>query len=305
MNALSRRIAAGTARVMSTSVTKEADRWFVSFTCEVVRARPTRNRNADTVGVDVGVLRLATVSTGAVMPGEHALAFSMSRLRSLQRLVARRQLGSNRRRRAVLRLARAHRRVRNVRRDYLHKVTTHLAKSHGRVVIEDLNVLGMMASAGRSTAQPGQYVKAKAALSRGLSDAALGQLRRLLTYKSDWYGSRLVVVPRFFGSSRRCSGCGQSREALSLGERVFACAGCSLTIDRDLNAARNLVWWADANDRVAASAVETQNARGENVSPSLGWAGLDEARTENGSEPAGLTGGPQHGDESPRLRNGG
>lgn len=177
MIALGRRIVAGTARITSVSVTKEADRWFVSFTCEVVRTRPSGNCKADTVGVDVGVLRLATVSTGVVMPGEHALASSMSRLRTLQRRVARRQLGSERRRRSVLRLARAHRRVGNVRRDYLHKVTTHLAKSHGRVVIEDLNVVGMMASGGKSSAQLGQYERAKAALSRGLADAALGQLR--------------------------------------------------------------------------------------------------------------------------------
>lgn len=121
----------------------------------------------------------------------------------------------------------------------------------------------------------------------------------MLTYKCDWYGSRLVVVPRFFASSRRCSGCGQLREALSLGERVFVCAGCDLKIDRDLNAARNLMWWADKYDQVAASAVETLNARGEDVSPSFGWAGLGEARTENGSEPAGTTGGPQHGASAP------
>jgi putative transposase len=258
---------------MSVTVTREADRWFVSFTCEVVRPTPSGNGNGDTVGVDVGVLRLATVSTGAIMPGGRALAFSMSRLRRLQRLVARRQLGSKRRRRAVLRLARTHRRVRNIRRDYLHKVTTHLAKSHGRVVIEDLNVLGMMASRRKSVALPGQYARAKAALSRGLADAALGQLRRMLTYKCGWYGSQLVLVPRFFASSRRCSGCGQSRQTLSLSERIFVCPGCGLRIDRDLNAARNLVWWADAYVR--------------------------ETRTENGSEPAGMTGGPQKGVISP------
>jgi putative transposase len=300
MGALGSKIAAGTARIMSVTVTREADRWFVSFTCEVVRPTPSGNGNGDTVGVDVGVLRLATVSTGAIMPGGRALAFSMSRLRRLQRLVARRQLGSKRRRRAVLRLARTHRRVRNIRRDYLHKVTTHLAKSHGRVVIEDLNVLGMMASRRKSVALPGQYARAKAALSRGLADAALGQLRRMLTYKCGWYGSQLVLVPRFFASSRRCSGCGQSRQTLSLSERIFVCPGCGLRIDRDLNAARNLVWWADAYvDQVAASAVETQNARGEDVSPSYGWADLRETRTENGSEPAGMTGGPQKGVISP------
>jgi putative transposase len=87
MGALGSKIATGTARIMSVTVTREADRWFVSFTCEVVRPTPSGNGNGDTVGVDVGVLRLATVSTGAIMPGGRALAFSMSRLRRLQRLV--------------------------------------------------------------------------------------------------------------------------------------------------------------------------------------------------------------------------
>ena len=296
MGALRRKIEAGTARIMSATVSKEADRWFVSFTCEVVRPTPPDNCNGDTVGVDLGVFRLMTLSTGAVVPGGHALAFSMSRLRRLQRNVARRQIGSKRRRRAVFRLARAHRRVRNVRRDYLHKVTTHLAKSHGRVVIEDLNVVGMMASGRKTPARQGQYVRAKAGLNRGLADAAFGQLRRMLAYKCGWHGSQLVVATRFFASSRRCSGCGQLRGAFSLSERVFVCAGCGLRIDRDLNAARNLVWWADTNaDQVAASAAETQNARGEDVSPSYDWADLGETRTENGSEPAGMTGGPRQG----------
>ena len=292
--ALRRRLAMGTARIMSATVSKEADRWFVSFTCEVVRAAPSGNCHGDTVGVDIGVLRLATLSTGAVMPGPRALALSASRLRKLQRAVSRRQKGSTRRRRAIFHLARVHRRVRDVRRDYLHKLTTHLAKSHGRVVVEDLNVLGMMASGRRTAVQSGQYVRAKAGLSRGLADASLGRLRRMLTYKCGWYGSRLVIAPRFFASSRRCSACGQLREDLSLSERVFLCPGCGFRIDRDLNAARNLVWWADANgDQVAASAAETQNVRGEDVRPSGGWADLGEARTENGSEPAGMTGGPQ------------
>ena len=175
------------------------------------------------------------------------------------------------------------------------------------MVIEDLNVLGMLASGPKTAARQNQYIKAKAALSRGLADAAFGQLRRMLTYKCGWYGSRLLVVPRFFASSRRCSGCGQSREALSLSERVFVCSACGLRIDRDLNAARNLVWWANEYvDKVAASAVETQNARGEDVSPGFGWADLGEARTESVSEPAGMTGGAQQrGSQISSLSNGG
>ena len=154
----------------------------------------------------------------------------------------------------------------------------------------------MMASARGTEDKPGQNVRAKAGLNRALGDAALGEFRRLLAYKCGWYGSHLVVAPRFFASSMRCSGCGAVREEPSLGERIFICPACGLMVDRDLNAAHNLVWWAEVDAcQVAASAVETQNARGEDVRPGLGRADLDEARTENVSEPAGLTGGPQRG----------
>jgi putative transposase len=126
-----------------------------------------------------------------------------------------------------------------------------------------------------------------------LADAAFGEFRRLLTYKCQWYGSRLRLAPRYFASSRRCSSCGAIREEIGLGERTFVCTSCNLQIDRDLNAALNLVWWAAGNDaEVAASAAETENARREDVRPGLGPADLGETRTEIASEPAGSTGGP-------------
>ncbi len=277
--ALRDRVAAGTARVLTATIPREADRWFVSFTCEVEREMPAGNGHQDTVGIDLGVLRLVTPSTGEPAPGARALQRALRRLRRLGRTVSRRRKGSTRQRRATSRLARTYRRVRNLRRDYLHKLTTYLAKNHGRVVIEDLNVRGMMCSARGTVEKPGRNVRAKAGLNRALADAAFAEFRRLLDYKCRWYGSRLVVAPRSFASSRRCSGCGQVREDLSLGERVFVCAACGFEIDRDLNAALNLVWWAGVKaDQVAASAVETQNARGEDVGPGTGQADLMEAR---------------------------
>jgi putative transposase len=295
-NGLLERLRAGTARILSATVSREADRWFVSFTCEVERVVATSNGHDDVVGVDLGVLRLATLSSGELIEGAGGLRSAQRRLRRQQRTVSRRQKGSRRRRRAALRVARTHRRVRNVRRDRLHKLTTELAKNHGRVVIEDLNVRGMMGSARGTAEQPGRNVRAKAGLNRALADASLGEFRRLLEYKCAWYGSTLVMAPRLFASSKRCSGCGEVREELSLGERVFVCPACGQTIDRDLNAAHNLVWWAEANaHQVAASAVETENARGEDVRPGSSRADLGEARTGNGPEPAGMTSGPQRG----------
>lgn len=294
--ALLERARIGSARILSATISREADRWFVSFTCEVRRQMPASNGHDDVVGVDLGVLRLATVSNGELIAGARALRSSLRRLAKQQRTVSRRQKGSSRRRRAIARVGRTHRRVRDLRRDCLHKLTTHLAKSHGRVVVEDLNVRGMMGSARGTVERPGRNVRAKAGLNRALADASLGELRRLLEYKCAWYGSELVVAPRFFASSKRCSSCGQVRETLGLGERVFVCPSCGRMIDRDLNAAHNLVWWAEEHaHRVAASAAETENARGGDVGPGFGRADLAEARTGVVPEPAGLIGGPLRG----------
>jgi putative transposase len=297
-DALLDRLDAGTARILSATVSQDAHHWFCSFTCVVERDVPT-NRHEDVVGVDLGVTRLAALSTGEISLGGHALARSLRRLGRLSRSVARGKKGSARRRRATSRLARAHARVANLRRDHLHKLTTKLAKSHGRVVIEDLNVKGMMRSGSGTAQRPGRRVRAKSGLNRALADAALGEVRRMLEYKCLWYGSRLVVAPRFFPSSQRCSGCGAIREDLRLRDRTYVCGRCGLVIDRDLNAAANLVWWAQTNDAptktVAASAAETQNARGEDLRPGSRRADLDEARTEAVSEPVGVTGGPQRG----------
>ena len=295
--ALAARLQAGSARILSATVSREADRWFVSFTCEVERAVPAGNGHDDVIGVDLGVLRLATLSTGEVIDGPKALRRSGRKLRRLQRAVSRRCKGSARRGRARRQLARAHRRVADLRKDCLHKLTTRLAKSHGSVVVEDLNVHGMTRSARGSVEEPGRNVRAKAGLNRALLDAGFGELRRQLAYKCPGYGSRLVLADRFFASSKRCSGCGAVRVRLRLSERAYRCSDCGLVLDRDLNAALNLVWWAETQrlrPHVAASAAETQNGRqGGRAIRSRAGDVLDAAATGDVPEPAGSTGGPQ------------
>ena len=259
--ALLRRLEASTARILSATVVREADRWFVSLTCEVERAVVASNGQGDVIGVDLGVHALAALSTGERVAGPRPLRSSLRRLQRAQRVVSRRRRGSVRRRRAIRRLARIHVRVGNLRRHHLHTLTTRLAKSHGTVVVEDLNVRGMTRSGRGTVEEPGRNVAAKAGLNRSLADQSFGGLRRMLEYKCCWYGSRLVVAPRFFASSKRCSGCGVVRDGLRLEERVFRCAACCLHLDRDVNAARNLVWWATVAQDVAGSAPETENAR--------------------------------------------
>ena len=241
---LARHLERGTARVLAATISRTADRWFVSLTVEVQRVIPEGNGHDTVVGVDVGIRHLAVMSTGVVIPNPHALQHSLRKLRRLNRQLARRKLGSKGRRITRRKLARVHARAANLRRDALHKLTTAIATQHGTIVVEQLNLAGMVRNRQ---------------LSRALSDAGLAELRRQLTYKTIWYGSRLVVADRFYPSSKTCSACGWVKAKLTLAERTFTCEGCGLPLDRDLNAARNL---AKLAEHVAQSGWETLNARG-------------------------------------------
>jgi IS605 OrfB family transposase len=241
---LARRLEQGTARILAATITRTADRWFVSFTVEVRRAIPTGNGHDTVIGVDVGIRHLATLSTEATIPNPRALERSLRKLRRLNRQLARGTPGSNRRKVSRRKLARVYARAANLRRDAIHKLTTTLATQHGAVVVEHLNVAGMVRNRH---------------LARAIADTGMAELRRQLTYKTAWYGSRLVVADRFYPSSKTCSACGWVKAKLTLAERTFTCDACGLVLDRDLNAARNL---AKLAEYVAQSGWETQNARG-------------------------------------------
>jgi putative transposase len=195
------------------------------------------------------------------------LAGSLRRLRTASRAYARSQPGSVGRRKRSAKLARIHAKVTNERRDGLHKLTTRLSRSHGVIVVEDLHVEGM---------------KRNRRLAGAVSDTGMAEVRRQLAYKTQWYGSRLVVADRWFPSSKTCSGCGWRNPSLKLSDRTFTCAECGLVLDRDLNAAVNL------RNLVAASAVETENARGADRKSPL--AGPVAVKREPGTARAGQTG---------------
>jgi putative transposase len=200
------------------------------------------------VGVDVGVRHLAVLSTGTVIPNPRALERSLSKLRRLNRELTRRTTGSHRRTWTRRRLARTYARAANIRRDALHKLTTTLATQYPTVVVEQLNVAGMLRN--RS-------------LARAIADTGMAELRRQLGYKTTWYGSRLVVADRFYPSSKTCSACGWVKAKLTLAERTFQCEACGLRMDRDLNAAHNLVKLVELSMAVG-SGPEALNARGAN-----------------------------------------
>ncbi|WP_414588759.1 RNA-guided endonuclease InsQ/TnpB family protein [Scytonema sp. PCC 10023] len=206
----------------SVTISRQADRWFISFRFEVETQECT---SSTIVGVDLGVKNLATLSTGEVIAGAKSYKKYEAKLSRIQWLNRNKVIGSANWKKALLQIARLHRKIANIRKDILHKLTTLLAKNHGVVVIEDLNVSGMLANRK---------------LAASIADMSFFEFRRQLTYKCQLYGSKLVVVDRWFPSSKTCSSCGTKKETLTLDERVFECGHCGFVIDRDLNAAINL-----------------------------------------------------------------
>ena len=241
---LAGRLADGSARILSATVTRTAQRWFVSFTVEEDRQLPGRHaRPGSAVGVDLGVKALLTGvdDQGSVItiPGPRPLRAGLRRLRRASRAHSRKQPGSARRRRSAARLARLHAQIASIRADALHKATTMLAARYQTVVAEDLNVAGMIRNRH---------------LARAINDKGLGTVRRMLAYKTAWNGGTLVLAGRWYPSSKTCSGCGTAKAKLALSERTYTCDACGLVIDRDVNAARNLL-------NLAASGAESLNAR--------------------------------------------
>ncbi len=198
---------AGTARILSVTVSESGGRWYVSFGCQVERPKAVPEHPDAVVGVDVGVKSLAVLSTGEVIPNPKHTSRYARRMTRLQRQGARRvgpgkgRPPSKRWQRSKARLGRAHARVSAARTDGLHKLTTRLATTYGTVVIEDLNIAGMTASAKGS----GNW-RGKARLNRAVLDVAPAELARQLAYKCAWYGSHLVVADRWYPSSKTCSG---------------------------------------------------------------------------------------------------
>lgn len=197
--------------------------YYVSFTAEVaVRDLPATGK---TVGVDLGVSTLATLSTGEKVHYGSRWRAKQRYLRRGQRALARCQKGSRRSQRARRRVAPAHANVAAHRAYHLHQLTTRLVRENDRICIEDLNVKGL----------------ARGFLSAQIQDAAFGEFRRQLTYKCQWYGRELVVVNRYFASSKICWLCGWVNTDLTLSTRSWPCGGCQTQHDRDENAAKGLV----------------------------------------------------------------
>ena len=213
--------------------------WYVAIQTEREIAQAV-HPSESAVGIDLGVARFAALSDGSFVEGANALRVYEKRLTLLQRRMSRRKKFSANWRKAKAKVSRLHRKIANVRRDMLHKSSTAISKNHALVVLENLRIKNMTASASGTREKPGRNVRAKSRLNRRIIDQGWGDFRRQLQYKLMWNGGLLVLVdPR--DTSRRCGGCGhicaQNRQTQS----VFRCLQCGRAANADTNAAINIL----------------------------------------------------------------
>lgn len=214
------------AGIKSVTITKRKSGGF--YAAILIDGDLLRQVNAPvrtSVGIDLGIKSLLTLSDGSNIENPKWIRSNEKQLKKLQKQLSKKQRGSNNRQKAKLKLAKKHEKIKNQKQDFLHNITTKIINENQVIVLEDLNVSGMMKN----------YKLAKS-----IQELGLYEIRRQLEYKSSWNGRELVFVDRFFASSKTCSCCGWKNNNLKLSDREFVCEGCGLIIDRDENAAINI-----------------------------------------------------------------
>jgi putative transposase len=212
------------AKILSATISKRADKWFVSLQVEEDIKQTVEPIN-DVVGVDLGIKTLATCSDSVIYENPKALKSNLRKLKRKSRQFSKKQKGSKNREKARVKLAKLHYKISNIRKDTLHKITSQIINENQVIVLEDLKVSNMLKNHN---------------LAQAISDVGFYEFRRQIEYKAKWYGRKVVFVSTFYPSSKLCSNCGWKKEDLTLTDRVFECKVCGNKMCRDLNAAKNL-----------------------------------------------------------------
>src|SRR6266516_5809839 len=244
--------------ILAATVSEQAGRWFVSLQVEEEQAEQATIATT-AIGIDLGVTTLATCSDGVTFENPRSLKHKLKKLKRLSRAHSRKQKGSKNREKSRKKLTVLHARIANIRKDALHKLTTHLCKNHAWVAIEDLHVIGMLKNHH---------------LAQAIADSSFGEIRRQLTYKAEKFGTRLAVIDRFYPSSKTCSVCGYVLPELALSVRIWECPNCHTLHQRDVNAARTTL---------AVSLTDSLNACGAGSSGYLAISS-ETARVEAGTK---------------------
>ncbi|HSW69453.1 MAG TPA: RNA-guided endonuclease TnpB family protein [Gammaproteobacteria bacterium] len=251
-------------KILGATVSRRADRWFVAIQVEVPDEKAKKTRVSDEIeGIDFGIKAAVTLSDGESIVSPRPLKSALRRLKICGRSVSRkckeakkslvlkqnealakgtRLPVSNNRKKSSLKLAKLHARIVNLRADFTHKLTTRFCRENQAIVIEDLNVAGMLRNEK---------------LARAISDVGLGEMRRQLEYKANRYDTRIIIANRFYPSSKLCSICDWKNKSLTLKDREWICQNCGTIHDRDQNAAMNLKRLATINALPVASQAVT------------------------------------------------
>lgn len=217
-------------KIMSATISTRGERWFVSINVELLEELQPLPKTKQSIGLDLGITNLATLSDGTKIQAPKPLKTQLKKLRRLNKSLSRKQKGSNNRAKAKAKLSRLYYRISNIRKDFLHKLTTELVRKFDVICLEDLNVKGMMKNRR---------------LSRAIQDLGFYELKRQLIYKANQFGKTVKSVERFFPSSKTCSCCGFKLEKLSLSVRKWTCEKCGVEQDRDINASINILNFAN------------------------------------------------------------
>ena len=209
------------------TVSRDGKQWYCSITCEVNlsdKQLPTNTENI--VGIDVGLKKFATLSDNTSISNPRHLNKKLDKLKREQRWLSRKIKGSNNRKKQIEKVQIVHRKIRNTRKDFLHKTSSDMIAKYSGVVLEDLNVKGMMKNSK---------------LARSISDVGWYEFNRMLEYKSLWNAKYFIKIDRWFASSKICNECGSKKVDLKLSDRIYVCKNCGNIVDRDFNASKNIL----------------------------------------------------------------
>lgn len=225
--------------VKNVTVSQSCGKWYVSIQTEFEVPEPV-HKAASMVGLDAGVTKLATLSDGTVYQPVNSFKASQRKLAMLQRQLSRKVKSSASWQKQKKKIQRLHSHIANIRRDYLHKVTSEISKNHAMIVIEDLKVSNMSKSAKGTAERPGRNIRAKSGLNRSILDQGWYEMRRQLEYKQLWRGGQVLAIPPAY-TSQRCACCGHTAKENRQTQSKFVCQVCGYTENADINGARNIL----------------------------------------------------------------
>lgn len=225
--------------IRNVTISRHGNHWYVSI-CVLNEHTLPKVLPTSSVGIDCGIANFVSTSNGALIAPVNSYRQLMGRLAILQRRLSKKVRFSNNWKKILIKIRNLHSKIANIRRDFLHKLTTIISQSHAMVVVEALKIKNMSKSAKGTLTNPGKNVKAKSGLNKSILDQGWGEFKRQLKYKLGWVGGILVeVAPQY--TSQKCSICGYTNKQNRTTQQSFCCTACSYQEHADINAAKNIL----------------------------------------------------------------